>query len=171
MAKEYATLIFELLKRAKYKSNSAHSHTAQAFRHQIRTTNLHTSPTTFFTIFRSDNRKTPPPPTPCPLHPISFPHHITLYIIAGPLRPSLWPRKARAARSLGCASPNPQPPSLVWATTGPAHFPVLKPQHPRAQSASEAQGPVMNWVPGAAAAALPLPAADAGAAAAAGAAA
>jgi hypothetical protein len=29
----------------------------------------------------------------------------------------------------------------------PAHFPVLKPQQPDAQSASPVQVPVMNWVP------------------------
>lgn len=34
-----------------------------------------------------------------------------------------------------------------WATTGPAHLPDLKPQQPDAQSASEVQAPVMNWVP------------------------
>jgi hypothetical protein len=31
--------------------------------------------------------------------------------------------------------------------TGPAHRPELNPQHEDAQSASEAQGPVMNCVP------------------------
>ena len=31
----------------------------------------------------------------------------------------------------------------------PAHLPLLKPQHPEAQSASLVQGPVMNWLPGA----------------------
>ena len=51
--------------------------------------------------------------------------------------------------SLGWASPWPQPPSRVWAMTGPAHRPLLKPQQPDAQSASLEHGPVMNWVPGA----------------------
>ena len=50
--------------------------------------------------------------------------------------------------SLGWASPWPQPPSRVWAMTGPAHRPLLKPQQPDAQSASLEQLPVMNWVPG-----------------------
>jgi hypothetical protein len=57
------------------------------------------------------------------------------------------PRRARAASSLGCESPNPQPPSRSWATIGPAHLPVLKPQQPEAQSASLVHGPVMNCVP------------------------
>jgi len=56
-------------------------------------------------------------------------------------------KKARAAMLFGCASPWPQPPSRVWAITGPAHRPLLKPQHDEAQSASEEQGPVMNCVP------------------------
>ena len=30
---------------------------------------------------------------------------------------------------------------------GPAHFPLLNPQHPSAQSASLVHGPVMNCVP------------------------
>lgn len=34
-------------------------------------------------------------------------------------------------------------------TTGPAHFPLLKPQQPAAQSASELHTPVMNCAPGA----------------------
>src|SRR2546423_784139 len=58
-----------------------------------------------------------------------------------------WPSSERAAVSLGCASPNPQPPSRSWAMTGPAHLPELKPQQPEAQSASLVQGPVMNCVP------------------------
>jgi hypothetical protein len=60
--------------------------------------------------------------------------------------------------ALGAAAPpaagpplNPQPPSRSTATTGPAHFPVLKPQHLDWQSASEVQAPVMNCVPWAAA--------------------
>jgi hypothetical protein len=57
------------------------------------------------------------------------------------------PSSERAALSLGCALPNPQPPSTSWAKTGPAHLPVLKPQQPEAQSASLVQGPVMNCVP------------------------
>ena len=57
------------------------------------------------------------------------------------------PVRAFAALALGWASPKPQPPSLCWATTGPAHFPLLKPQQADAQSASEVQAPVMNWVP------------------------
>ncbi|PIL32762.1 hypothetical protein GSI_04877 [Ganoderma sinense ZZ0214-1] len=59
------------------------------------------------------------------------------------------PRSLRAALSLGCASPNPHPPSRSCAIIAPAHFPLLKPQHPEAQSASLLHGPVMNWVPGA----------------------
>ena len=58
-----------------------------------------------------------------------------------------------------CASKNPQkwgigkqneeeekltPPSLVCAIIAPAHFPVLNPQHPEAQSASLKHWPVMN---------------------------
>jgi hypothetical protein len=58
-----------------------------------------------------------------------------------------WPSSARAALLLGCALPNPQPPSISWAMIGPAHLPVLKPQQPSAQSASLVQGPVMNCVP------------------------
>ena len=61
-----------------------------------------------------------------------------------------WPWLARnfcAAMSLGWASPNPHPPSRSCAMTGPAHLPLLKPQHSEAQSASDWQGPVMNWVP------------------------
>lgn len=54
---------------------------------------------------------------------------------------------ATAALSLGSASPKPQPPSRSWAMMGPAHFPLLKPQHPSAQSASLVQLPVMNCVP------------------------
>jgi hypothetical protein len=77
----------------------------------------------------------------------------------GPLLPILFPSRALAALSLGCASPKPQPPSRSWATTAPAHFPLRKPQHPAAQSASEVQAPVMNWVPGALAAPSP-PAGD-----------
>lgn len=61
-----------------------------------------------------------------------------------PVNPS-----ATAAVSLGTASPKPHPPSLSWAITGPAHFPELKPQHESAQSASDVQTPVMNWVPAA----------------------
>lgn len=61
-----------------------------------------------------------------------------------------WPaRNARAAVSFGTALPKPQPPSRSWAMTGPAHFPERKPQQELAQSASEVQGPVMNWVPAA----------------------
>jgi hypothetical protein len=51
------------------------------------------------------------------------------------------------AMLLGATSPNPHPPSRSWATTAAAHLPDLKPQHEVAQSASEAQTPVMNWVP------------------------
>ena len=58
---------------------------------------------------------------------------------AVPLKP-----RATAAVSLGSASPKPQPPSRSWATIGPAHFPVLNPQQPSAQSASLVQGPVIN---------------------------
>jgi hypothetical protein len=59
-----------------------------------------------------------------------------------------WDEKnAKAAMLFGWASPWPQPPSRVWAITGPAQRPELKPQHDEAQSASELQGPVMNWVP------------------------
>lgn len=61
-------------------------------------------------------------------------------------------RKACSARLFGASSPNPQPPSLVCAITAPAHFPVLNAQQSDSQSASLVQGPVMNWVPGAAAA-------------------
>lgn len=57
------------------------------------------------------------------------------------------PRRIRAALSLGCAFPNPHPPSTSWATIAPAHLPVLKPQQPEAQSASLLQGPVINCVP------------------------
>lgn len=52
-----------------------------------------------------------------------------------------------AASLFGTPLPNPHPPSLSSATTGPAHKPVLNPQHPSAQSESDLQGPVMNWVP------------------------
>ena len=58
-----------------------------------------------------------------------------------------WPSRARAALLLGCALPNPQPPSRSWATIGPAHLPELKPQQAEAQTASLVQGPVMNCVP------------------------
>jgi len=57
------------------------------------------------------------------------------------------PVKATAALSLGVLSPKPQPPSRSWATTAPAHFPLLKPQQPDAQSASLVHAPVMNCVP------------------------
>ena len=60
-----------------------------------------------------------------------------------------WPRSLRAALSFGCASPNPHPPSRSCAMIAPAHFPLLNPQQPDAQSASLLQGPVMNCVPGA----------------------
>ena len=40
--------------------------------------------------------------------------------------------------------------------TAPAHLPELKPQQPDAQSASEAQTPVMNWVPAGAGKAMAL---------------
>jgi len=60
-----------------------------------------------------------------------------------PLKPSF-----RAALSLGVA-PKPQPPSRCRAMIAPAHLPVLKPQQPEAQSESDLQGPVMNWVPAA----------------------
>lgn len=43
---------------------------------------------------------------------------------------------------------------------GPAHFPLLNPQHPLAHSASFAQAPVMNCVP----AGFPLPLPGVGAA-------
>ena len=59
----------------------------------------------------------------------------------------VWPRRRRAALSLGWALPKPQPPSRVWAMMAPAHLPVLKSQQPEAQSASLSQGPVMNCVP------------------------
>lgn len=65
----------------------------------------------------------------------------------GPLRPKLLPCNALAASSFGRASPNPHPPSRSCATTGPAHLPLLNPQHADAQSASEVQAPVMNCVP------------------------
>jgi hypothetical protein len=58
-----------------------------------------------------------------------------------------WKPSATAALSLGSALPKPQPPSISWAITGPAHLPVLKPQQPSAQSASLVHGPVMNCVP------------------------
>lgn len=47
---------------------------------------------------------------------------------------------------LGEASPKPHPPSTPGseATRGAAQSPVLKAQHPSAQSASDVQGPVMN---------------------------
>lgn len=48
---------------------------------------------------------------------------------------------------LGATSPKPQPPSRSCATTAAAHLPDLKPQQEVAQSLSDAQGPVMNWVP------------------------
>lgn len=76
---------------------------------------------------------------------------------AAPLLPSLRPCSACAALSLGAASPNPQPPSLSCATTGPAHFPDVNPQHPAAQSASDVHGPVMNCLPAPLPAPLPLP--------------
>jgi hypothetical protein len=57
------------------------------------------------------------------------------------------PRKACAALSLGEASPKPHPPSRSSAMMAPPHLPVLKPQQPEAQSASDVQTPVMNWVP------------------------
>lgn len=65
------------------------------------------------------------------------------------MTPSKTYRAARAATALafGVASPCPHPPSRSWAMTGPAHLPELNPQHPSAQSASEAQTPVMNCVP------------------------
>jgi hypothetical protein len=66
---------------------------------------------------------------------------------AGPVKP-----RATAALSFGVALPNPQPPSRCCATTAPAQSPVLKPQHPEAQSASLAHAPVMNCL----AAALPI---------------
>jgi hypothetical protein len=45
-----------------------------------------------------------------------------------------------ATSQLGVALPCPHPPSpLVWATTGPAHLPVLKAQQPCWQSESEEQ--------------------------------
>ena len=59
-----------------------------------------------------------------------------------------WEEKnASAAILFGVALPWPQPPSRVWAITGPAHKPLLKPQQEDAQSASELHGPVMNCVP------------------------
>jgi hypothetical protein len=58
---------------------------------------------------------------------------------AGQVKPS-----ATAAVSSGSMSPKPHPPSRSCAMTGPAHFPVLKPQQLSAQSASDVQGPVMN---------------------------
>jgi len=54
---------------------------------------------------------------------------------------------ARAALLFGVASPWPQPPSRVWAMTGPAQRPLLTPQQAEAQSESDVQAPVMNWVP------------------------
>jgi len=58
------------------------------------------------------------------------------------------PRSFWAAVSLGCASPNPQPPSRSWAMMGPAHFPDLNPQHPESQPASLVQtgGEVLAFV-------------------------
>lgn len=61
------------------------------------------------------------------------------------------PVSALAASSFGCALPKPHPPSRSRATTGPAHLPLVKPQHAEAQSVSDLQGPVMNCVPWAAA--------------------
>ena len=52
---------------------------------------------------------------------------------------------------LGCASPKPQPSPRSLATNGAAHLPEVKPQQPDAHSASDAQTPVMNCVPFAAA--------------------
>lgn len=72
----------------------------------------------------------------------------SLYCPTWPVNPS-----ATAAVSFGTASPNPHPPSLSCATIAPAHFPLLNPQHPDAQSASLPQTPVINCVPGA----FPLP--------------
>lgn len=64
-------------------------------------------------------------------------------VVAPPATAPVNPR-AIAALALGDASPKPQPPSRSCAMTGPAHFPLLKPQHPAAQSASLVQAPVMN---------------------------
>jgi len=52
------------------------------------------------------------------------------------------PSKPRSVATLqfGAEPPKPHPPSpLVWATTGPAHLPVLKEQQPCWQSESEVQ--------------------------------
>jgi len=77
------------------------------------------------------------------------------HIYAGPLRPRLRPESAFAALALGCALPNPHPPSRSCATTGPAHFPLLNPQHAEPQSASDLQAPVMNCFPLPVAASVP----------------
>lgn len=58
-----------------------------------------------------------------------------------------FPLSLSAAMEFGAASPKPHPPSLSWATMGPAHLPELKPQQLEAQSASLVQTPVMNCVP------------------------
>jgi hypothetical protein len=59
-----------------------------------------------------------------------------------PLKPSMV-----ATLQFGAEPPKPQPPSpLVWATTGPAHLPVLKAQQPCWQSESWVQGSkTVNW--------------------------
>lgn len=88
-------------------------------------------------------------------------HRPSFYIKVGPLLPRLFFCNACAALSFGCAFPNPHPPSLSCATTGPAHFPELNPQHADAQSASAVHAPVMNCVPAALAAGA-APAAGAG---------
>ena len=68
-----------------------------------------------------------------------------------------WPVSALAAFALGWGLPNPHPPSRSWATTGPAHKPVLKPQQAEAQSASLLQGPVINCLPAPFPAPFPAP--------------
>lgn len=102
-------------------------------------------------------------------YPIHFP--LISHIYFAPLLPSLRPCNAFAALSFGCASPNPHPPSLSCATTGPAQVPLLNPQQADAQSASDVHAPVMNCVPAAAAGAAAPVLLSAGGAAGAGAAA
>ena len=60
-----------------------------------------------------------------------------------PLPPAAAPPLAFGP-ALGVALPKPHPPSLSCAGMGAAHFPLLKPQHTDAQSASDVQAPVMN---------------------------
>jgi hypothetical protein len=94
----------------------------------------------------------------------------SLVLIVEPAMQFLKP-SADATSQLGAAAPWPQPPEpLVWATSGPAHLPDVKPQQPCWHSESDAHGVnttfLLDWA-AAGAAAAGAAAAGAGAAAAA----